>query len=309
MTFELVLPQGTYEMVIYGETFNDGAVMPFKTSDIVIEADTVKYLETSVLFLTAADEIFERCSVSGIVYDALSGKAIEGATVKLRAGWNVYNGPYVTGLSGSLKMESTNVNGIFDIVPVYVGQYTAEIQKEGYILGYFNMISARKTDEARQTVILTPILSDDECRIILTWGATPRDLDSHLTYYEGTEKMMHVFFGNRSGMLDGVKVAALDLDDTNGYGPETVTITFKQDLVDNGKLVYSVHNFSDGNSSTSERLSQSGAVVRVYFGNNITETFYVPENHSGTVWKVFEIRKEGLKPINTFYSAFASEVY
>lgn len=307
-SFEINLPQGIYEMVIYGETFYDGAVLPFKTCNIVIEPDTEKYLETTILFLTLADELGEHCNISGVVYDALTGKTVEGATVNARAGWNTYNGPYVTGWTNSSKEDITDVNGVFDIHSVYVGQYTVEIKKDGYIIGYYNMISQRETDEARQTVILTPVLSDDEYRIVLTWGAYPRDLDSHLTYYESYNLRMHVYYSNKIGTIGGVKVAELDLDDTSGYGPETVTLTFKKELISDGKIVYSVHNYTDGASSTSTALSQSGATVRVYCGNKVTETFFVPENRSGTVWKVFEIRKEGIKVTNVFYSAFADEV-
>ncbi|MGN1083383.1 MAG: S8 family serine peptidase, partial [Lachnospiraceae bacterium] len=140
-SFEIELPQGTYEMVIYGETFYDGAVMPFKTSNIVIEPETEKYLETTVLFLSLADELWECCNISGIVYDALSGEPVEGATINVRAGWNTFNGPYVTGVFNSSKEDISDVNGVFNIKAVYVGQYTVEIKKDGYVIGYYNMIS------------------------------------------------------------------------------------------------------------------------------------------------------------------------
>ena len=256
-----------------------------------------------------ADEIGESCNISGIIYDALSGKPVEGATVNARSGWNTFNGPYVTGSFGSSKEDISDTNGVFDIKAVHLGQYTVEIKKNGYVIGYFNMISQRETDEARQAVILTPELSDGEYRVVLTWGATPRDLDSHLTYYEGNTKKMHVYYGAKIGIVDGVKVAELDLDDTSGYGPETVTLTFKQDnFGNNEKFVYSVHNYSNDSDSTSTALSQSGAIVRLYCGNNIAETFYVPANKTGTVWKVFEMDQNGVHPINSFYSASASGV-
>ncbi|MGN1083384.1 MAG: hypothetical protein ACI4QX_00140 [Lachnospiraceae bacterium] len=120
---------------------------------------------------------------------------------------------------------------------------------------------------------------------------------------------MHVYYSNKIGIVDGVKVAELDLDDTSGYGPETVTLTFKKaQISSNEKFVYSVHNFSGGSSSTSTDLSQSGAIVRLYCGNSISETFYVPENKSGTVWQVFEMSINGVKSLNKFYGAKADEV-
>lgn len=308
-TFEIELPQGTYEMIIYGETLSGARVMPFKTGNIEIEPETEKYLETSVLFMSFSDEMREMCNISGTVYDALSGNPIEGAKVNARAGWNTFNGPYVTGMFDSIKEDSSDANGEFDIKAVQSGQYTVEIKKDGYVIGYYNMVSQLESDEARQAVILTPELSDDEYRAVLTWGAVPRDLDSHLTYYEGSTQKMHVYYGAKIGMVDGVKVAELDLDDTNGYGPETVTLTFRQDKFgDDERYIYSVHDFSNGSDSASTALSQSGAIVRLYCGNSIAETFYVPANKAGTVWQVFQMSKKGVKSLNSFYSASASEV-
>lgn len=32
-----------------------------------------------------------------------------------------------------------------------------------------------------QDAVITPVLQDNEYRIVLTWGQSPRDLDSHIT--------------------------------------------------------------------------------------------------------------------------------
>ena len=67
--------------------------------------------------------------------------------------------------------------------------------------------------------VLTETLDDDEYRVILTWGSSPSDLDSHL---EGPG--YHVFYSNKTG-----KNAELDVDDTTSYGPETVTFRAEDD--------------------------------------------------------------------------------
>lgn len=304
-TFEILLPQGSYDMVISGETFVEGNVMPYKTSNIVIEPDAVKYLETSVVFLSAGQEIVKNCQISGCIYDALSGKPIQGATVRARAGWNTYNGSYVTQRLWGPCETTSDEAGKFDL-SLMAGQYTAEIEKEGYIIGFFNMVATRYTDAARQAIVLTPILDEDEYRIVLTWGAEPGDLDSHLTYYVESKKTMHVYYGSKNGSIDGKPSVVLDLDDTSAYGPETITI--KRKMSDNEKFVYSVHNFSGGNSSISNQLANSDAVVRVYHGSDPVEIFYVPTGKVGTVWKVFTITKDGIKANNSFYSALAGDV-
>ena len=88
----------------------------------------------------------------------------------------------------------------------------------------------------------------------------------------------------------GRTIARLGLDDTTSYGPETVTITLKSDLIENGSVLkYSVHDFTNRGYSNSAVLSLSNAAVHVYAGNNLVENYFVPKNKVGTVWHVFEI--------------------
>ena len=49
-----------------------------------------------------------------------------------------------------------------------VGAYTAEISKDGYITAYVNIVSSPNTSVHFSTI--TPVLADNEYRIILTWG-------------------------------------------------------------------------------------------------------------------------------------------
>ena len=93
------------------------------------------------------------------------------------------------------------------------------------------------------------------------------------------------------------------LDVGNCYGPETVTLTLKADTLEKGVFKYSVHNYSGKDDTASKDLSLSGAVVRVYTGNKMPETFYIPKNNTGTVWHVFDIDKNGIIPVNEFYSS------
>jgi hypothetical protein len=56
-----------------------------------------------------------------------------------------------------------------------------------------------------------------QLRIVLTWGETPRDLDSHLDTPSGC----HVFYG-RKQCNRGQE--SLDTDVTDSFGPETINI-------------------------------------------------------------------------------------
>lgn len=245
-------------------------------------------------------------AVQGVVKDALKGTAVSGATVKLRKGWNSRSGAYVKTLFGEERKATTASDGSFSI-EANMGIYTAEITKNGFITGYYNVVSVDTgsfSNYSKTSMVLTPRLSDDEYRIILMWGQTPTDLDSHLTYYVDNVQKFHVSYMSKVANYKGVTVAKLDLDDTSSYGPETVTITLDANLVkEGGTFQYSVHNFSNKSNSTSKQLSLSGAAVQIYAGNNRVKTFCVPKDQIGTVWHVFDITKDGVVAINDFYNS------
>lgn len=149
-------------------------------------------------------------------------------------------------------------------------------------------------------IIEDEIQSAAEYRIELTWGSEPADLDSHLSYYNNGNRLMHVYYGNRTGSVNGQNIANLDTDDMSSYGPETVTVSVTSQLLNGGIFKYSVQDFTNKNSTSSNKLSMSGAVVRVYKGNDLVVTFNVPKNNVGTVWHVFEITENGIVSINEF---------
>ncbi|MBO5087559.1 MAG: hypothetical protein J6C01_02700 [Lachnospiraceae bacterium] len=156
---------------------------------------------------------------------------------------------------------------------------------------------------------ITLILSENEYRIILTWGEEPRDLDSHLTYYVNDEKVMHVYYAHKTGKYEDETIAKLNLDDVTSYGPETVTITLNTDTLEGGVFKYSVHNYTGRGKKNSTDLSNSGAMIRVYKGNNLIDTFAVSLDNEGNVWHVFNLDKEGVTFYNEFYDeASASAV-
>ena len=116
-------------------------------------------------------------------------------------------------------------------------------------------------------------------RIVLRWGYTPSDLDSHL-YITNNGSSYHVYYGRKE---PSGSQANLDVDDTSSYGPETVTVV---DIFEKGIYTYGVHNYSNNSSSTSTALANSGATVEVYFGEVLYGTYSVPSG-AGTYWNVF----------------------
>ena len=143
------------------------------------------------------------------------------------------------------------------------------------------------TIEVGGTTSMTAALSgvqeaSNAYRIVLTWNETPADLDAHLTAANGG----HVYYKSQS-----IDSARMDLDDTQAYGPETITVT---DVSALGGFTFSVHNFSDrALFDRADGLAKSGATVRVYSGRALVKTYTVPENMLGTVWNVFSVNENG----------------
>lgn len=139
------------------------------------------------------------------------------------------------------------------------------------------------------TYAISPVMQNlDGVRVVLSWGATPADLDSHLWFNSS-----HIFWQNKVAPK-----ANLDVDDTDSYGPETITIEEKKFGTE---YYYAVHDFTNKEKTTSSALSKSGAKVFVYIGQSLIKTYYVPANKIGNLWTVFKITKEGeIEDINSF---------
>lgn len=120
----------------------------------------------------------------------------------------------------------------------------------------------------------------DSMRVVLGWGSSPSDLDSHMVYPGN-----HIFFDHKLGDSGN-----LDVDDIDSYGPETITLTRRE----NGKsYIYVVHDYSDKYEPGTKNLSRSDAKVFVYVGETLVRTYYVPVGQSGNLWTVFKVNENG----------------
>jgi len=269
-----------------------------RTGYLTTSYENVDVLADQTTFLESVLQIDERHSgqgeVSGTIVNALDGQPVVGLTVRLRSGINARQGSI-------LRSTSTDASGRYIFSNLNAGHYTAEASSSGYNTTYFTIVSLGGQTTSGQNASITPLLSSDETRIILTWGESPRDLDSHLTGPLPNGSRFHVYYANR--IVN--QYANLDLDDTDGFGPETVTLF--QEI--NGLYRYSVHDFTNSNSISSDFLSKSGAIVRVYRGNDLVATFNVPPNQPGTLWTVFEMNSGVITPINDMsFESLSSEV-
>ena len=163
------------------------------------------------------------------------------------------------------------------------GDYTIEVQIDGFET-FYNNVSVNSSTPPNQNMVvaLSPTLSANQIRIVLTWGASPSDLDSHLKISNGVT----IYYGNKTG--NGL---SLDVDDTTGYGPETITI----DNVDNSLVYkYIVYDYSNVSS-----VGVKGSQVKVYTSSG-THTF--TGDRVSRAWEAFNIKNGQVVPVNAYRS-------
>lgn len=156
------------------------------------------------------------------------------------------------------------------------GTHTVTASATGYTNYTNSQVSIPNNGTLDLQIALSPTLSEDQYRFVLTWGETPPDLDSHLKTPDIEGSAYHVYYENQ-GSADSPPFAILDIDDQLGYGPETTTI---YDLRP-GEYHYYIHN----HSGTPE-INTSNAVVQIYNKDGLKRTIQVPTKGTGLFWDV-----------------------
>lgn len=146
------------------------------------------------------------------------------------------------------------------------------------------------TASHRFTVAVTPTI--DNIAIELRWGASPRDLDSHLVGPGPNGTSFRVYYARRNlYQPDGTLAVNLAADDTDGFGPELTSIYTRTP----GDYQFYVHLYSgDGGLGA----SQASVTVRDP-ASGIDTTFTISDEATGRYWSVFTltISEEGLATV------------
>lgn len=211
-----------------------------------------------------------------ILSATVKDKRIEGASVTLqRNGAQSVSG--ITNTSGSISLGTSFADNKDALLIV---------KKEGYS----NLVV--KCPCAGMTYAISPVMTNlDGMRVVLSWGEKPFDLDSHLIFHGG-----HIYFDSKEGTD-----ANLDVDDTDSYGPETVTISKKHF---GESYIYAVQDYSNKGLPNSNYLSASKAKVFVYVGSSTVRSYSVPAGKRGNIWTVFKLNPNGeFEDINSVTSA------
>jgi hypothetical protein len=204
-------------------------------------------------------------SVAGTVVLAGTGAALPGARVCV---------------VGTSVCATSAANGQYTRSGVAAGSRTLRFTRAGHAaLDVPLVLGAGQRATPRSAMVPSPAAG--ELRIVLSWGATPVDLDSYLWVPQGGGAY-RVEPGQR-GSVAGSPWAVLVREDNDGQGPEHTYVS----RVQAGRSTFAVFNDSAHARPGSAALVGSGAVVEVYDRRGLRGRFVAPAGGSGTWWTVF----------------------
>jgi predicted NUDIX family NTP pyrophosphohydrolase len=272
------VPVGNYFMVI-----QQGGYISVTQTLIITSMEDETY-SNGVILLSEIGE--EACgSISGRLYDAENGKPIDySAVLNVRKGWNNLSGSPIS----TFYIDSSD-EGMYSFDDLPAGAYTiqvfsAPLSDAQIVADSFSVAVLGGMDHTRNFDV-TQAIAEDQIRFVLQWGDeasnAPRDLDAHLVGPTLYGEQFHVWFSDRNYSENGSDIAAeLDVDCDSWEGPETITIYQEVE----GVYQYYVFDYENRFDEMSPYLSDtSEAVVRVYQGNMLRATFYVPEGETGNL--------------------------
>ena len=235
-------------------------------------------------------------SISGRVENAFDHSSLSGATV-----------------SDGTRSTTSNADGTFVLGSVPVGTANVTGGAPGFASATRSgvLVTSGNTTNIG-TLSLAPLPAAGNIRIVLDWGACNTadplsgpvscDLDSHLSGPTAGESRFHVFY-NAPSFSDATSIATLDIDHTDGSGPETITIS----QYSSGRYHYYVHDYLQYCCS-GPVLTASAAHVRVYFGASQVAEFFGPTTGSGNGWDVFTLTDGAIAKVDTLITMVPTTV-
>ena len=191
-----------------------------------------------------------------------------------------------------LATYNAESDGSYEFPLDFNHEYMIEIMADGYYTDYFN-VSTFEDFSLNQDFVLSKLLDKEVLRVILQWEETPLDLDTHaIGVYKANDIDIH--YGNKiyTDPDDNTfEVSTLDVDDTNGKGPETLSV-YTKDF----EFVYRVTRYSNDRDMTSTRVR-----VKVYHKDGRQWEFFIDnKNNNAKHWNVFKFVNGDVIPLNEY---------
>jgi prepilin-type N-terminal cleavage/methylation domain-containing protein len=216
-------------------------------------------------------------TVAGTASAGGGGSGPAGATVGSLEGLvkNATNEAPIAGVDvcvdGTALCATTDGSGTYSLAGVPAGEQTIAFAAPGFT-SLSETVAIIESVVTTQNTAMSPQLAAGDVRVVLTWGQSPSDLDSYLWVPSGTQVNY-----SAQGSLVSAPFAQLDVDDTDGFGPETVTIS----QLTTGSYSFAVRALG-GNFVPAE------TIVRVYDSGGLIGE-YSPPNDGGRWWHVFNL--------------------
>lgn len=240
-------------------------------------------------------------TMTGTIINSQTGSGLANATIAFTAA-SVKSGSAVatdTTLANADFVIVTDEYGNFEIDGMAFGVFVVVIRASGFTTRIITEVTITSGEFTMPQITLVESVGVGSLRIILTWGESPSDLDSHLTGPLTEGGRFHMYYVDKDPTGSDVN---LDVDDTYSYGPETTTIESFHD----GLYRFSVYNYSDQDLEGGLGIMNSPAKVEVYDAGGLVSSFVAPAfaSGSGNTWRVFDLEVSGgvynLIPVNTY---------
>jgi hypothetical protein len=258
-------------------TLSDGKIH-LKSENIIFETDNFKQI--------GLDEFVDENNIADIIL----GKDLNTVTlnfIDMRTGSNL------TGTTSELYQVNDDSKTLIDTytyistdyldLDLASGQYSIRTILNDYYESNVDFTVEANTPQTI-SIYMTKETTEDNIQVVLSWNDKISDMDLHtLVYNQSGDNIEHVYYGTRDYYEDDIDVVNLDVDDTNYYGPETMTVnkTF------NYKYLFYVHRFSSDNL-----MSTSDSVIKVYDKGRLVKEIDMKldssddATHNYTYWKV-----------------------
>ncbi|WLR41600.1 cell wall-binding repeat-containing protein [Bacillus carboniphilus] len=279
-TFSIDLEEGDYTLQYQKQGFQPETVYDVAVSEgNIVKAPNIKLAST---FYSSQGEI------NGEIIDVESLSTIKNATVNLRKGTRNHN--------GQIEKTIQSQDGTYVFNELDPGMYTIEVISDLYVTGYFSL-SVNPGEQTNQDVYVSPILEEDQWKMVLTWDGQLLngdliDLDAHFTG-PGDKGRFHVYWDQNQHVENNTLISQMNLfDDEKKKGIESVDLFHQKD---NEEYRFYVFNYSYRLHNNSTALTSSNATIDVYKGNELKEQYYVPTDQRGKLWSVFTINGDKIE--------------